>query len=410
MGQERVIRLPVNENKILDVEIWLEQMALKGYFLKDTAGKWWYFDRGEPKRVRYRMEMMTARTIELDAERREEYEAAGWHYVTPYKTAYHIFMADDPEAVELHTDPQVFGLSLKQYEAELKMAAIAAVLIFFYGLYMCQRFYLADWVSWPAITLAGENGLFSIVCLAMLIAGIVRAAANYRSFRALRRQMEEGESAVPTEEQVRRKRYCLWIPYLYLAGMLLFVVLLFQSCGSGGPVEQQLRYGDVFPALEFIEDGTVLQGEEYNGGDIIWYENPLLKERYQVNQTAIVEGRDGEKEEAKLRAEFYNTRLEAFAVSLEKEMKRREENGLSGGEGSFQREEIAGFDAWYSADSEGVQTLLARRGSKVLLLSYRGRTRLEEKADILRQIMDGEFTNPPACAIIKTEQTEADVS
>lgn len=364
MGQERVVRLPVNENRILDVEIWLEQMALKGYFLRDTAGKWWYFDRGEPKRVRYRMEMMSARTIELDAERREEYEAAGWHYVTPCKTAYHIFMADDPETVELHTDPQVFGLSMKQYESELKTTVIAAVLILLSCLYMYRRTYLTDWISWPAITLAGENGFFSIVCLALLITGIIRAAVNYRSFRALRRRIEEGGSVVPTEEQVKRKRFRLWIPYLYLAGLILFAVLFFQSCGSGGPVEQQLRYGDVFPALEFIEDGTVLQGEEYNGGDIIWYENPLLKERYQVNQTALVEGQDGEKEEAELRTEFYNARLEALSVRLEEELKRREENRLTVGERAFQRGEMEGFDAWYSAKEGGVQKLLARRGDE----------------------------------------------
>ena len=43
--KEKLAKLPVNEHKIFDVELWLEQMALKGFFLTETVGSWWYFEK-----------------------------------------------------------------------------------------------------------------------------------------------------------------------------------------------------------------------------------------------------------------------------------------------------------------------------------------------------------------------------
>ena len=43
MKQECTARLPVSEEQILDIEIWLEQMALQGWFFTEPVGKWWYF-------------------------------------------------------------------------------------------------------------------------------------------------------------------------------------------------------------------------------------------------------------------------------------------------------------------------------------------------------------------------------
>ena len=53
--KEKLAKLPVNEHKIFDVELWLEQMALKGFFLTETVGSWWYFEKREPARVLYRL-------------------------------------------------------------------------------------------------------------------------------------------------------------------------------------------------------------------------------------------------------------------------------------------------------------------------------------------------------------------
>ena len=71
---------------------------------------------------------------------------------------------------------------------------------------------------------------------------------------------------------------------------VLFAVTLLQSCQNGGPVQQQLNDGEVFPALELIEDGTVQDSPENEGEmstvlilccvrDIIWHRLRLWRRR-----------------------------------------------------------------------------------------------------------------------------------
>ena len=79
MKQECTARLPVSEEQILDIEIWLEQMALQGWFFTEPVGKWWYFSKGEPARVRYRLDMITEKDGCLDEKKRECCEAMAFY-------------------------------------------------------------------------------------------------------------------------------------------------------------------------------------------------------------------------------------------------------------------------------------------------------------------------------------------
>ena len=94
-----------------DVAAWqarLEDLAAKGWFYVPS---WRFFflasfERGLPKTVRYRLEPAGKKEKCPDQERRETYRSLGWEYVDTIGKTMHLWRCDDPEAPELHTDPE----------------------------------------------------------------------------------------------------------------------------------------------------------------------------------------------------------------------------------------------------------------------------------------------------------------
>lgn len=224
MKQECTARLPVSEEQILDIEIWLEQMALQG-----------------------------------------------WHFTASYKNLYHIFRAEDPSVPELRINPQSAALVLKQYEKTARDSFIGK----FTTLLLCAWLLFKEkeiWLSYPALTLADGSGLVFLAAAAIVSAAAVHQLAIHRRIREMCGGIRSGEAFIPTEDQVKNNRYRRWNIYLNFILIVLFAVTLLQSCQNGGSVQQQLNDGDVFPALELIEDGMV-QGSPENEGEIFYRSN-----------------------------------------------------------------------------------------------------------------------------------------
>ena len=76
-------RLPAaSELDLTGMENWLEEMALKGLYLKWYRSFLCCFTRGEPKRVRVRLEPNPRYSLEiqLSDEKKEFYRELGWSY------------------------------------------------------------------------------------------------------------------------------------------------------------------------------------------------------------------------------------------------------------------------------------------------------------------------------------------
>ena len=386
MKQECTARLPVSEEQILDIEIWLEQMALQGWFFTEPVGKWWYCSKGEPARVRYRLDMITEKDGCLDEKKRECCEAEGWHFTASYKNLYHIFRAEDPSVPELHINPQSAALVLKQYEKTARDSFIGK----FTTLLLCAWLLFKEkgiWLSYPALTLADGSGLVFLAAAAIVSAAAVRQLAIHRRIREICGRMRSGEAFIPTEDQVKNNRYRRWNIYLNFILIVLFAVTLLQSCQNGGPVQQQLNDGEVFPALELIEDGKVQDSPE-NEGEMFYRSNLVLRQGYHMAQTAPVETAEHEMKLSSITADFYDARWSFFSEWLFSECRRqaeKEENAV------YESLSAEGFDTLLYGKTEKGQNVLAKRGTKILKLSYEGDTDLSKKWDLLRDIMDGKL-------------------
>lgn len=102
------------------MESWLESLALEGLVLTEDG---FYagigvFDRTEPKKMRYRLDATTdgkgfwsGDAGVPDAEARELNAQYGWKYITT-RGPFYIYAAEDENAVELNTDPQVQSIAI----------------------------------------------------------------------------------------------------------------------------------------------------------------------------------------------------------------------------------------------------------------------------------------------------------
>ena len=100
--------MPMNVYDVAAQQARLEDLAARGWFYVPS----WIlfrlasFERGKPKAVRYRLEPAGKKEKCPDWERRDTYRALGWEYVDTIGKTMHLWRCDDPEAPELHTDPE----------------------------------------------------------------------------------------------------------------------------------------------------------------------------------------------------------------------------------------------------------------------------------------------------------------
>lgn len=185
--------IPCPDYDVTGVESWLSYMAEQGYILWDggvfrgIAA----FDRCEPEKVRYRLQPAQKGFVLYDNDGPSDDEvelngAFGWKYVAKYGV-FHIYRADDIDAREMDTDPDVQAMAMN-------------------SLHRSQRFniiWMSIWIivylalvftSQPFLSMVNRGSLISIalvLCVIIfIVTGLVKAVSLYR----LRRKILDGDS------------------------------------------------------------------------------------------------------------------------------------------------------------------------------------------------------------------------
>lgn len=184
--------IPCPDYDVTGVECWLSYMAEQGYILRDggvfrgIAA----FDRCEPEKVRYRLQPAQKGFMIYDNDGPSDDEvelngAFGWKYVAKYGV-FHIYRADDIDAREMDTDPEVQAMAMN-------------------SLHRSQRFniiWMSIWIivylalvftSQPFLSMVNRGSLISIslvLCVVIfIVTDLVKAVSLYR----LRKKILDGE-------------------------------------------------------------------------------------------------------------------------------------------------------------------------------------------------------------------------
>lgn len=133
--------LPTSIWNIGVIETWLSKMAAKGLFIENFGRYFSKFNKGEPKTVHYRLDVIPAENdAELD-EKINKYKSCGWKYVNTYMN-FHIFSSPhefNSNEVYSITETQA-DLLRPQYKKKLK--DILIYLLIFFVLAILPRFFI----------------------------------------------------------------------------------------------------------------------------------------------------------------------------------------------------------------------------------------------------------------------------
>ena len=111
------------------IQSWLEDMAEKGLFFKEKGLLFAKFEKGEPKKMRYRLDFCDVAGCDIPDEKKELYEHSGWKFIGDYNSDLVVVCTDDPDAPEIYTDRELLVKPLKKLAGEhLFMALVFLVM------------------------------------------------------------------------------------------------------------------------------------------------------------------------------------------------------------------------------------------------------------------------------------------
>ena len=127
--------MPMNIYDVAAQQARMEDQAARGWFAVSVPGIFFLavFEKGEPKAVRYRLEPAPVKESCPDPERLAAYQSMGWEYVDTSGKSMYLWRCDDPDAPELHTDPETEAqaydrLFRRQQKVTQFWAAVTALL------------------------------------------------------------------------------------------------------------------------------------------------------------------------------------------------------------------------------------------------------------------------------------------
>lgn len=205
------------------IQAWLEDLAAKGSFLSQCHGFYAWFEKAEPKKVRYRLEPVRADGDFPGTEERALYRSLGWDYVCCFGQGYHIWRCDDPKAPELDTDPQVQAAGYAYLERRVRRGNL--VLLIFWAAVLAtvvllgatiEGYYSRMVQSWSPWYIDLPPVIAAVIALTVLTFGTWRRRRFLRTLR----------DGVP-QSQRRPYKVSLFLSWLML--ILVAAVILCQG-------------------------------------------------------------------------------------------------------------------------------------------------------------------------------------
>ncbi len=186
-------------------EIWLTEMAEKGWFLAEDGFFCGIatFERGQPQTVKYRLEatqtmqnLWSDHNGEPDREQVELFEQYSWKYIAK-REHFYIFRSLDPSAREPNTDPEVHALALNSVKKRQWIAVILSIfLLVVYPLAATRGCPL-----WAAVSVGARWAAVWILFAALVLFGEIRAFISLK-----RTQISLSSEGVIFQNTLTRRR------------------------------------------------------------------------------------------------------------------------------------------------------------------------------------------------------------
>lgn len=316
---------PCSKYDIAGMESWLEDMAEKGLYL-DRDGLFLGFAtfvQDEPDRLRFRLEAtdttgsLFSPTHDPEDEVIELHQMMGWHYRGRWGQ-FHIYVTDDPDAPELHTDPRVQALTIQA----LNKFQRAELWGFFW--YTAMMYYIHGSVLFSLTAIWGLGK--TLLLLGFLLSFPVVKLIGLIRMMGLKRQLKKGIPMTHRSDWQRGKwviwggRMARWTAGIYL---VLTLLSLWSLDVTGDNAVKMEDWTDPLPfatARDLYPEAEVIPGGYFIDNDVIFRSTWIVPEFYEYTEWSNVTLPDGAKTSAYLRIWYYDTRFNWFATMLAREL------------------------------------------------------------------------------------------
>lgn len=382
-------------------ESWLSDMATRGLHLRKPGRIFATFEKGEPAKMEYRVDISKGTFSE---ERKRIYQESGWEYVARLQWA-HIFHAPaDAPKIEVHTDPVEQGFAVNSLRKSLIVPSIAIILL---SILSALIGFLGIFISGtPVLDLikSGGNAMFTAMSYLLVIIALIKPIAD---LRALNRALFKGKS-VDHHESYTKYRIFNAVIYSLCAIILAFAILnlamMFSLLGSMTSSSNRIQFDkntetpflqlrdlenldDAYFRVDFYDDeereainsmpaGTLIYtGYSYSTYSLLAPDMRTMTETYD-----IIDGSG----DASLDVEYYKLTFGWMAAGTMNDLMHKEAEWnfeLTEVRLDFREIPVDGLDKVYVADKDYSTVFFVYKDNEVMMIEYSGDRTEEELLD-----------------------------
>lgn len=191
--------IPFESCDIPAIQNWLEDMAEKGLLFKECGVFFAKFEKGEPKKMRYRLDFCDVVACDIPDEKKELYEQSGWQVVGDYNSDLVVVCTDEPDAPEIYTDCELLAKPLKSIISKYRIYLAALCVMLLTALAHCG---LPNAVRVIRFLSYIPKPFFAavLILLALLAAEIIFGAARLIKLKAMAKRIKNGAD-IPNGEK-----------------------------------------------------------------------------------------------------------------------------------------------------------------------------------------------------------------
>lgn len=169
-------------------ESWLSDMASQGLYLKKFGRQFAYFEKDEPKQVKYRIDILNE---EPSGEQLEIYDHCGWNLAANNGKFYFFSSSEILKFTELHTDSAEQSYTLTDLDKQLKKNLIVVFIAILLLISMIFGIYFID--STPFLNMIKGFFIQQMLLVAVELYVLYSVIRNYTAIHTLKKSLSEGK-------------------------------------------------------------------------------------------------------------------------------------------------------------------------------------------------------------------------
>lgn len=370
-------------------ESWFSDMAKKGLHLRRIGLFFVTFEKAEPKKTKYRMDIISPGPTD---EQLEIYKESGWQLVTNLKELYIFSSPEEANYPELHTDPmeQSYTLAALNRRMRNQVIALSLFMVLFLGM-MFSMFFLE---RTPTLAMMEASGVQRPLLMFVEIYVFYIVIRNFMALRSLKKSLSEG-TPINHRESWRKPRLINGFisVFFILAAFLTTCIPVVEITQSKSYTLPEASVELLVVRLADIENNPVLERKALlnirgvDWGNYVSYDwSPLSPVKYQISEHGIIQNEMWDDNSGSyspsIETHYYQLAFSSMAISLIHDLMERYVDDFDP-KVTVQEVDHTFFDKLFVAEDGIRKQIFACSGDEVIYVDYFGNEQAEDIITLL---------------------------